>query len=59
MATKLPTLVGLKEAAQMLRIAPQNVRKLKGMPKPTQEVSSGPIWLKRDIESLAEERSKR
>ncbi len=60
---KLPGIVGLAEAAKILGMKKNNVRRLRELPEPANErgiegfeVSATPIWPRAEIEELAEQR---
>lgn len=60
-----PALVGRSEAAAILKVAQQNLRRMADMPEPLNErgiknfaVSSGPVWVEAEIRELAEKREK-
>ena len=55
-ATKLPELVGRKEAAKILGVAQQNLGRVKELPEPAQRLSTGPVWVKANVERVARER---
>lgn len=69
-AAKVPPLVGKREAGAILGVHPDNMRKLKGLPKPLDgtgptadrpaddgtEVAATPLWRRADIEAFAESR---
>lgn len=61
---KSPPLVGLTEAAEILKMKKQNVRVLRGVPEPLQdrgiegfEVAATPLWPRAEIVELAEKRA--
>ena len=51
--SKVPPLVGLSDAAAILGVHRSNLMTVKGLPEPVQRVSSGPLWLRSEIEALA------
>lgn len=51
--------VGRKEAAEILGVLQNNLpRDVPEMPEPLQRLSTGPIWLQKDVEELARARKK-
>lgn len=53
--TKLPEVMGAKEACETLGVLSANLRKIKELPEPRQ-LASGPVWRADEIRRLAEER---
>lgn len=60
MRTVIPEVVGRKEAAAILGILQNNLyRDVPEMPEPAQRLSTGPIWLKEDVEAVARVRRRK
>ncbi len=61
---KVPALVGLREAAEILGVHKSHVRRIKELPEPLGnrriegfDVSAGPLWVRSEIEELADRRA--
>ncbi len=49
-------LMGSKEVCEALGVKSGNLRKVKGLPAPLQELASGPVWEAEGIRRLARQR---
>lgn len=55
--TRVPELMGAREAAACLGVRVPNLRKVPGLPEPAQTLASGPVWPAADIRALAKRRA--
>jgi len=56
---KVPELMGAREVADALGVDRRNLYKVASLPKPAQELRSGPVWVKEEIDKFIEQRKER
>jgi hypothetical protein len=54
--TNVPELVGAAEAAELLGVAVSNLDRVANLPAPATTLRATRVWVKADIEALAEKR---